>query len=156
MVMRKYWLVLVFTHLVASFGCSQNTDIEDWFRIENPATQRSIVVELEKRGIASHVDKDNRVWFPAERQVTVHKIAFKLMENAESGHETFTFTKPEYTNMLMARLRAANIYFGAQVEKGVTCVVLDSFDRTEWEPLKRGVEALFVAKNHGPLYAAQK
>jgi len=78
------------------------------------------------------------------------------MEGAEPDGETLAFTEPEYSDMLIARLRAANVFFGTQIKQGVTYVVLDPLDKTKWEPIKSEVEALFVAEDNGQLYAAEK
>lgn len=154
--MRKYSAILGLCLLVGIIGCSQKTTAEDMFKIENPNTQRELVAELEKRGIPARVDEENRVWFPSEYQVTVHKIAFQLMESAEPDRETFAFAEPEYTEMLIARLRSAAIPFTTEVKEGVAYVVLDSMHKTQWSPIKKEVEELFVANKKRQLDAARK
>ena len=154
--MRRYLAILGLSLLVAVIGCSQNTTAEDMFKIENPITQRALVEELEKRGIPSRVDEDNRVWFPSEHQVTVNKIAIQLMESAEPDRESFTFAEPEYTEMLIARFHSADVPFSTEIKEGVTYVVLDSKHKPQWAPIKKEVEDLFVAEKKRQLDAGQK
>ena len=147
--------LMLFALLAAIAGCSEASLGEEWFKIEDPVARNQFVIELEEQGIPFRVDKEGRVWFAAKQQAEVHEIAFHVMKSGEPDRETFAFTDPKYTDMLITRLHAEDVPFGIEKRQGITYVVLDSLHRPLWLPIKEEVGKLFVQEKTGQVDVAR-
>jgi len=141
--LRYISILIVLITLTNLIGCSENSGVEESFKISNPESQKKLVTELKAKGISIRIDNKGQVWFPARHRDTVHEIAFKVMKESVPDRKTYAYTDSKYTDMLISKLRTAGVPFHTVVKNSATHIVLEYKDNVNWAPIKEEVDLLY-------------
>jgi hypothetical protein len=127
-------------------SCSGGSNGDQSFTINNAEAQKELVAELGKRGIPHRIDEDGKMWYPEQHGVVVHEIAYRLMGSSEPTQTTYAYDDPRYTEMFIARLRAADVPFRITLKQNVKYVVLEMEHKPLWLPIQNEVDEIWGAE----------
>ena len=137
--------IMVSIFLLYLVGCSSGVSTNELsFKIENEVTQQKLFKELAKSGIPARFEVDGAIWFPAEYENQVHKIAFDVMESNKPSGTSIAYEDKKYTQLLVSKLRKKRVPHSTEEKDGKLYVVLSTKYEKQWIVLKSEVDQIII------------